>query len=252
MSTLETETPHARAVLQRRGHRAPADYVVEWPPEEGSWLGSLAGPPRWSGQAAGGAYYYLTEGGKKPIDAQGTVDAALKYLQGKAETHPAPSPGVVKERSAWDGLVEVESRPGSDDGPAGRAGQGPGRADQARADRADGVQRELAEQDPPQVRHPGREGPGREGPARQEGRPAGRPVQHRPGQGQERVPDRLRAVAARPAPAQAPRAAGRPPARSRSRSSSTPRTTRTRAGCSTRPRARTCWSWASPSPRSTP
>ena len=29
--------------------------------------------------------------------------------QGKAETHPAPSPGVVKERSAWDGLVEVEA-----------------------------------------------------------------------------------------------------------------------------------------------
>jgi len=61
------------------------------------------------GAGAGGAYYYLTEGGKKPVDAQGTVNSALKYLQGKAEPHTAPSPGVVKELSAWDGLVEVEA-----------------------------------------------------------------------------------------------------------------------------------------------
>jgi cobalt-zinc-cadmium efflux system membrane fusion protein len=60
--------------------------------------------------AGGGYYYYMTEGGKKPSDGrESMLSAALKFIQGKTQPGPAPlpSPGEVKERPAWDGLVTV-------------------------------------------------------------------------------------------------------------------------------------------------
>jgi cobalt-zinc-cadmium efflux system membrane fusion protein len=59
------------------------------------------------GAATGGAYYYFSEGGKRPLDAHEMLNAALRSMQGKEEPRPVSSPGAVKSRAAWDGLVQV-------------------------------------------------------------------------------------------------------------------------------------------------
>jgi len=59
--------------------------------------------------AAGGGYYHLTEGGRKPFDPQATLNSVLKLVSaGKSEAAHPPSPGEIKESPAWDGLIKVE------------------------------------------------------------------------------------------------------------------------------------------------
>jgi cobalt-zinc-cadmium efflux system membrane fusion protein len=107
MSTIETETPTIEP--SAASGAAPPQAASAHPrTRSGSWLGRLLALIVVAA-AAGAGYYFWTDGGKKAIDAQGTVDAALKYLQGKEETHPAPSPGAVKERGPWDGLVAIDA-----------------------------------------------------------------------------------------------------------------------------------------------
>jgi cobalt-zinc-cadmium efflux system membrane fusion protein len=61
------------------------------------------------GAAAGAGYYYMTEGGKSSDGRESMLSAAVKFIQGKAQAQPAPltSPGEIKARPAWDGLVTV-------------------------------------------------------------------------------------------------------------------------------------------------
>jgi cobalt-zinc-cadmium efflux system membrane fusion protein len=106
MSTLETETPAPASVTSAA--TAPLSPSVNGQTRKKSRFGPLLALIV-VGAAAGAGYYYWTDGGKRAIDAQETVNEALKYLLGKEESHPAPSPGVVKERGPWDGLVAIDA-----------------------------------------------------------------------------------------------------------------------------------------------
>jgi cobalt-zinc-cadmium efflux system membrane fusion protein len=108
MSTLETESPPLGSSPASAATSASTD--VRTVPTTRGKGGSIFRKLLLLlvvGAAAGGGYYYLTEGGKKPFDAQVGLNAVLKLFHGKAEAAPLPSPGEVKERPAWDGLVTV-------------------------------------------------------------------------------------------------------------------------------------------------
>jgi cobalt-zinc-cadmium efflux system membrane fusion protein len=108
MSTLETETPAPGPSVTSTA-TAPLSRSPNGLARKRSRFGPLL-VLLFAGAAAAVGYYYWTDGGKKPIDAQETVNAALNYLQGKAQPAPTQSPGVPKERGPWDGLVAIETK----------------------------------------------------------------------------------------------------------------------------------------------
>src|SRR5204863_8103646 len=90
MSTLETE-PHQLASASSSPGSTANDGGSPPSPGKSSLLPKLlillvvvAG--------AGAAYYYLTDGGKKPLDAQPTIKAVLKTIQGQTAPEPEPAP----------------------------------------------------------------------------------------------------------------------------------------------------------------
>lgn len=106
MSTLETEAhPHgSSSASTTTAVRSPATTHGKG----GSISRSLLLLLVVGAAAGGGYYYYMTEGGKKPSDGrESMLSAALKFIQGKTQPAPLPSPGEVKVRPTWDGLVTV-------------------------------------------------------------------------------------------------------------------------------------------------
>ncbi|MGO9601079.1 MAG: efflux RND transporter periplasmic adaptor subunit [Isosphaeraceae bacterium] len=103
MSTLETEPPPRVAPAASR----PAAPEPRSPRRKRSWLGRVLALLV-LGVGAGAAYYYVSDGGKKPIAPRITLSAVLDLFHSKSKAAQPASKSEVKSGNHWDGRVKID------------------------------------------------------------------------------------------------------------------------------------------------